>query len=170
MRWFLLLLLLPLSTACLQAAGPPRVVDRVDLKRYVGTWYEIARYPNFFQKKCAGGTTATYELRPDGKITVINRCREKDGDTSEARGKAWVVDRTTNAKLKVQFFWPFSGAYWIIELDPDYRWAVVGHPDRKYLWILSRTPALEPAAYDDILRRIAAQGYDLKPIIPTPQP
>jgi len=169
MRWFLILFLLPVSTMCLQAA-PPRVVERVDLKRYIGTWYEIARYPNFFQKGCAGGTTATYELRPDGKITVINRCREKDGGASEARGKAWVADHATNAKLKVQFFWPFRGAYWVIELDPDYRWAVVGHPDRKYLWILSRTPELEPAVYDDILRRIAAQGYDLKPIIKTPQP
>ncbi|NLI45717.1 MAG: lipocalin family protein [Acidobacteria bacterium] len=169
MRWLTIGTLLCLTAAHSQAA-PPRVVDRVDLTRYAGTWYEIARYPNFFQKQCAGGTTATYELRPDGKITVINRCREQDGDTSEARGKAWVVDRATNAKLKVQFFWPFSGAYWVIELDPDYRWAVVGHPDRKYLWILSRTPALEPAVYDDILRRIAVQGYDLKPIITTPQP
>ena len=150
---------------------PLRVVLRVDLARYAGTWYEIARYPNRFQKDCVA-TTATYTLRPDGRVTVVNRCREKtlDGKFKEAKGIAWVADKSTNAKLKVRFFWPFSGDYWIIDLGPEYEYAVVGHPKRSYLWILSRTPSLDPATYQGILDRIQAQGYDLKPIIRTPQP
>ena len=110
---------------------PLEVVDHVDLERYLGTWYEIATIPQRFQKGCVA-VTATYSLKPDGKIQVINRCRKEtlDGKVKDIEGKAWVVDKTTNAKLKVQFFWPFSGAYWIIELDADYQWAVVGHPNR----------------------------------------
>lgn len=150
---------------------PLDVVDRVDLARYLGTWYEIATIPQRFQKGCVG-VTATYSLRPDGKIMVINRCRKKtlDGELRDIEGKAWVVDTKTNAKLKVQFFWPFSGDYWIIELDSDYRWAVVGHPNRNYLWILSRTPQMEQALYDDLLDRIGNKGYDIARIKRTLQP
>jgi len=150
---------------------PLRTVARVDLTRYAGTWYEIARYPNRFQKDCVA-TTATYTLRPDGRVTVVNRCRSKtlDGKPKEAKGIAWVVDTASNAKLKVRFFWPFSGDYWIIDLGKDYEYAVVGHPKRSYLWILSRTPTLDEAVYQGILKRITAQGYDLKPLIKTPQP
>ena len=150
---------------------PLAVVDHVDLERYVGTWFEIATIPQRFQKGCVG-VTATYTLRPDGKIRVINRCRKEtlDGKLKEVEGKAWVVDKTTNAKLKVQFFWPFSGAYWIIELDPDYRWAVVGHPNRNYLWILSRAPQMDPALYDDLISRIGNKGYDIARIQKTLQP
>jgi apolipoprotein D and lipocalin family protein len=150
---------------------PLEVVDHVDLARYAGTWYEIATIPQRFQKDCVG-VTATYSLRPDGKIRVINRCRKKtlDGELRDIEGKAWVVDAKTNAKLKVQFFWPFSGDYWIIELDPDYRWAVVGHPNRSYLWILSRTPQMAPALYDDLLNRIGNKGYDIARIKRTLQP
>lgn len=162
-------------TTFLSAGGdsrpPLKVVPKVDLTRYAGTWYEIARYPNRFQKDCVA-TTATYTLRPDGRVTVVNRCRQKtlDGKFKEAEGVAWVVDKGTNAKLKVRFFWPFSGDYWIIDLGQDYEYAVVGHPKRSYLWILSRTPALDPATYQGILDRIQLQGYDLKPLIKTPQP
>ncbi|MER3427442.1 MAG: hypothetical protein C4334_04955 [Pyrinomonas sp.] len=147
----------------------PQVVSRVDLDRYVGTWYEIARYPNRFQRQCVGDTTATYELRPDGKIRVTNRCRKRDGKFDTAKGTARVVDKRTNAKLKVTFFWPFSGDYWIIDLDPDYRYAVVGAPSRKYLWILSRTPQLDEATYRRILERVAAQGFDVERLVKTPQ-
>jgi apolipoprotein D and lipocalin family protein len=141
---------------------PLQVVPRVDLDRYLGTWYEIATIPQRFQKDCVG-VTATYTLRDDGKIGVLNTCRKKtlDGELKTAKGKAWVVDKETNAKLKVQFFWPFRGDYWIIELDPDYQYAVVGHPDRKYLWILSRTPHMDEALYQDLMQRIANKGYDL---------
>jgi apolipoprotein D and lipocalin family protein len=140
---------------------PLQVVPRVDLDRYLGTWYEIATIPQRFQKDCVG-VTATYTLRDDGKIGVLNTCRKKtlDGELKTAKGKAWVVDKETNAKLKVQFFWPFRGDYWIIELDPDYQYAVVGHPDRKYLWILSRTPHMDEALYQDLMQRIANKGYD----------
>ncbi len=103
---------------------------------------------------------------------MINRCRKEtlDGKLREVEGKAWVVDKTSNAKLKVQFFWPFSGAYWIIELDPDYQWAVVGHPNRNYLWILSRTPQMDPALYDDLIDRIGNKAYDIARIQRTLQP
>ena len=150
---------------------PLEVVDHVDLERYLGTWYEIATIPQRFQKGCVA-VTATYSLKPDGKIQVVNRCRKEtlDGKVKDIEGKAWVVDKATNAKLKVQFFWPFSGAYWIIELDADYQWAVVGHPNRNYLWILSRTPQLDQALYEDLLGRIGNKGYDIARIKRTLQP
>jgi len=137
------------------------VVPRVELDRYIGTWYEVARYPNRFQKNCYS-TTATYELRDDGTISVINRCSEGSANGAEkvARGRAWVVDYETNARLKVQFLWPFSGDYWVIQLGDQYEYAVVGHPDRKYLWILSRTPRMEPTLYARVLERLRQQGYD----------
>jgi apolipoprotein D and lipocalin family protein len=138
----------------------PAVVPHVEIERYLGTWYEIARYPNRFQKECVA-VTADYSLRNDGKIRVVNACRKGglDGPVKSIEGKAWVVDRETNAKLEVQFFWPFRGAYWIIDLGKDYDYAVVGHPNRKYLWILSRKPEMEPALYQAILGRLVAQGY-----------
>jgi len=147
------------------------VVPRVDVQRYLGTWYEIATIPQRFQKGCVG-VTARYSLRADGDIDVVNACRKDtlDGRERSVRGKAWIVDRTTNAKLKVRFFWPFAGAYWIIELDKDYRWAVVGHPDRTYYWILSRTPQIDPGVYEELLRRAAAKGYDTSKIKRTLQP
>ena len=144
-----------------------QTVSSVDLKRYVGVWYEIARYPNRFEKKCAAAVTATYELRDDGKISVLNQCIEANGKTRRAKGKAKVVDPKTNAKLKVTFFWPFYGDYWIIDLDPDYRYAVIGEPNRKYLWILSRTPEMDPATYAAILERLAVKGYDSAKLVPT---
>jgi apolipoprotein D and lipocalin family protein len=145
---------------------PLRTVDRVDLDRYLGTWYEIARYPNSFQEGCQA-TTATYSLRDDGDIDVLNACHEgsPDGPRDTAEGKAWVVDEQTNAKLEVQFFWPFSGDYWIIDLGDEYEYAVVGHPDRTYFWILSRTPSLDEAVLEGILTRAEAQGYDRKKLI-----
>jgi len=150
---------------------PLEVVPYVDLGRYAGTWYEIATIPQRFQKDCVA-VTATYSLRDDGAIAVLNKCRKKtlDGELKEAKGKAWVVDKKTNAKLKVQFFWPFKGDYWIIELDADYQYVVVGHPGRKYLWILSRTPQMEESLYKDLLQRVANKGYDLSLIKRTLQP
>ncbi|MCU0607279.1 MAG: lipocalin family protein [Candidatus Edwardsbacteria bacterium] len=150
-----------------------QVVPQVDLARYLGKWYEIATIPMRFQKGCTG-VTATYTLRPDGDITVLNECRKDSlaGKYKSVTGKAWVVDTATNAKLKVRFFWPFSGDYWVIELDStDYQYAVVGHPNRKYLWILSRRPQMDGARYEDLLARIRdVHGYDLSGIKKTPQP
>jgi apolipoprotein D and lipocalin family protein len=142
----------------------PMVVENVDLNRYLGRWYEIARIPVWFQKDCACGTTAEYTLVKDGVVSVVNRCCTSDGEMKEARGRAWVVDKKTPAKLKVSFFslfgfWLFGGHYWIIDLDPDYRYAVVGHPKRTLGWILSRTPQLSEEVLDGIAERLEANGY-----------
>jgi apolipoprotein D and lipocalin family protein len=114
-----------------------RTVSRVELRQYVGTWYDIASFPQRFQRGCTD-TTATYTIRADGEIDVLNRCRKGslDGKEESAQGRARVVDRSTNAKLKVSFFRPFWGDYWIIDLGANYEYAVVGHPSRDYLWIL----------------------------------
>ncbi|MCC6860009.1 MAG: lipocalin family protein [Bryobacterales bacterium] len=154
-----------------KAAAPLQVVSSVDLNRYMGQWHEIARLPNRFQRACAGDTTATYTLRPDGKITILNRCRTPEGRTKTAKGTAKLASREgPNTKLRVTFFWPFYGNYWIIDLDPGYRWAVVGEPDRKYLWILSREPNMEEGLYQQILSRIAAHGYEPEKLIRSSAP
>ena len=165
MRDFLILLALSLiffsCAGTVKNDSPLPVVNAVDLNRYLGKWYEIASYPAWFQKGCTG-STAEYSLLPDGKIRVINRCRKGSlyGSLKESQGKAEIVDTVTNAKLKVWFFWPFKGNYWIIDLDPDYQWAVVGEPSRKYLWILSRTPTMDETVYQEILERLPQKGYD----------
>jgi len=155
--------LAPVLPAVAGAAAPQALetVPHVELARYLGTWYEIASYPQRFQKGCTG-TTATYTLRADGTIEVLNRCARDSltGRVTVARGRAKVVDKNSNARLKVSFFWPFWGDYWIIDLGRDYEYAVVGHPSRKYLWILSRAPALAPRVYEGILERLRKQGYD----------
>lgn len=145
-------------------------VPEVDLERYLGTWYEIASYPQRYQEGCTG-TTATYTLREDGDIDVLNRCRKSslDGKEDTAEGRARVADSQTNAKLEVSFFGPFWGDYWIIDLGPDYEHAVVGHPSRDYLWILSRTPTMDEATYEEILNRVKAKGYPLDRLQKTEQ-
>jgi apolipoprotein D and lipocalin family protein len=162
---------LPALAIGLQAEPPPlTVVPSVDLKRYAGTWYEIARYPNRFQRDCASDTVATYTLRPDGKITVLNQCRTAEGKTKSARGTARLADaKGPNSKLKVTFFWPFSGDYWIVGLDPDYRWAVIGEPRRNYLWILSRDKQLPPETLARIEALAREKGFDTGKLIRTPQ-
>lgn len=153
-----------------ESEAPMRVVPFVDLARYAGTWYEIARLPNRFQRACVEDVTATYALRPDGKITVVNECRTSEGKEKSAKGTARLAsEKGPNSKLKVTFFWPFSGNYWIIDLDADYRWAVVGEPDRKYLWILSRDPQMDEALFRRLIDRAQQQGYDVAPLIKTRQ-
>lgn len=153
-----LLLLMGISSASAQPAGALQTVPKVDLQRYLGKWYEIASFPQRFQKGCSC-TGAEYSLRKDGNIAVTNSCM-KEGHLKVRTAKAKVVDKTTNAKLSVQFFWPFQGKYWIIDLAEDYSYAVVGHPNREYLWILSRTPEMDKATYSGIVRRVAAKGFD----------
>lgn len=156
------------STAAATPKAPVQVVDSLDLTRYAGKWYEIARLPNRFQRACASDTTATYTLRPDGRIDVLNQCREADGKLRSARAVAKRAgDKEPSSKLKVTFFWPFQGNYWVIAMDPDYRWAVVGEPDRKYLWILSRTPQIADREYEKILALIQKQGYQTQNLIRT---
>jgi apolipoprotein D and lipocalin family protein len=154
-------------------APPPRAVPQVDLERYAGLWYQIALIPNRFQKQCVGGATAEYSLRTDGRIDVVNRCRKADGTVSEARGVAKVVDSRTHAKLQVSFvsflgIRPFWGDYWILALDPGYRWALIGTPDRRYGWILARTPELGPEVLETIRGHIREQGYDPEAFVPSP--
>lgn len=144
---------------CSCSSYPPlAVVDNVDLNRYLGKWYEIASLPVSQQEGCSC-TTAEYSLMEDGVIRVVNACK-KNGEHTMAEAKAFVVPNSGNAKLKVQFFWPFRGDYWIIELDKDYQWAVVGVPSRKYFWVLSRTPEMPEATLEMLVDRIIAKGFD----------
>jgi apolipoprotein D and lipocalin family protein len=169
-------LLAPLLALLVAACATPGlrqdlpVVPKVDLLRYSGTWYEIATIPSWFQRDCTA-STAEYVPQPDGTIQVINSCRvgAPDGPARSVEGRARVVDPATNAKLSVQFQWPFSGDYWIVALDPEYRYAMVGHPSRDYLWILSRTPALPDATYAGLLDRARELGYDPRRVVRTPR-
>lgn len=160
-------------------AAPPAAltaVDMLDVQRYVGTWHEIARYPNWFQRKCVGQVTADYTLDSDGSLKVLNRCRLANDDIDEAKGTALQQGGTTSARLKVSFapawlsFVSFLwGDYWVIDIDADYQLAAVSEPGRDYLWVLSRTPHVDPARYQALLERLAAKGFELPKIELTPQ-
>jgi apolipoprotein D and lipocalin family protein len=157
--------------------NPLDVVPSIDLHRYIGTWYEIARLPNRFQNDCAGNVSATYELLESGDIRVTNRCQKLDGDSSKAEGLVRLAGKGgPNSKLKVRFapaflsFLPMVwGDYWIIDLAPDYSYAVIGEPHREYLWVLARTPTLQENLFQEILGRVEKQGYELKTLIRTKQ-
>lgn len=155
-------------------ADEPEAVASVNLDRYLGLWYEIARLPNRFQRSCDSGVTAEYKMRDDGDITVINRCLKADGDKIETKGIAKIADTQSNAKLKVSFVrflgrnW-FWGDYRVIGLDKDYNWAIVGEGSRGYGWILSRTPTIEQSVRDTINTILRDQGYDPTQFIDTRQ-
>ncbi len=157
-----ILFILLIMTAFFSKAQELETVTYVDLNKYAGKWYEIASYPQRFQKGCHC-TTAEYTLSTEGYVIVENRCNKGSitGKQAYIKGKAFVDKNTGNAKLKVQFFWPFKGKYWIIDLATDYSYAVVSHPNRKYLWILSRTANLDAAVYQQILARLKSKGFDL---------
>ncbi|QIA06496.1 lipocalin family protein [Draconibacterium halophilum] len=147
------------------------VVEELNLQRYLGTWYEIARYDHRFERGLVG-VTANYSMRPDGKIKVVNSGYKNtlDGEYTESVGKAKIPDPVNEpAKLKVSFFWFFYGDYYVMELDEDYQWAVIGSSSDKYLWILSRTPQMNPDVYNDLLQRIANRGYDTSELIKVKQ-
>jgi apolipoprotein D and lipocalin family protein len=141
------------------------VVPYVDLKKYLGKWYEIAHLPARFQEGCTH-TTATYALSEDGSISVLNECR-RNGKMRQSKGKAKLVDKDSGAKLKVTFFWPFYGDYWIIDLGKDYDYAVVGTPNRKYLWILNRTPQIDSKLYSPLIESVKSKGFDVNNLIKT---
>ena len=141
------------------------VVPHVDLKKYLGKWYETAHLPFRFEEGCSD-ITATYSLREDGSISVLNECK-RNGKVKRAKGKAKVVDKNTGAKLKVTFFWPFYGDYWIMNLGKDYHYAVVGTPNRKYLWILSRTPQMDDKLFSQLIELVKTKGFDVKNLIRT---
>lgn len=143
------------------------VVPHVDLQRYLGKWYEIARLPASFEKDCSQAT-ATYTLNKDGAVSVLNECT-RNGKVKLAKGKAKVVDKATGAKLKVTFFWPFYGDYWIIKLGANYEYAVVGTPSRRYLWILSRTAQMKDEVYTELLAFAKSKGFRVESLIRTTQ-
>ncbi len=152
------------------SSGSPglQTAPKIDLVKYMGTWHEIARLEHRFQKDCIA-SSAEYRLRSDGEVDVINRCiDEKDGSKKEARGRAWSVDPVANSRLKVSFFWPFRGDYWIIEIGENYEYSVVGSPDRKYLWVLAREPKIEDVLYSKILERLRAQGFPVGELVHRP--
>mgnify|MGYP001160640056 CR=1 FL=1 len=164
-------LLLSAALALPARAAEVTSVETLDITRYAGQWHEIARLPMFFQRKCASETTAQYTLRDDDLVGVKNRCRNKDGDIDEVEGVAR-RDPDHPGRLEVRFapdwlsWLPLTWAdYWVIALDPDYQWAVVGEPGREYLWILSRTPDMSKAQFDELKARATAMGYELAPLI-----
>ncbi len=164
------LILLVFSFICCSCAHnfpPLPTVDSVDLKKYSGSWYEIASIPNSFQRGCYC-TKATYGFVENADyISVLNQCRKNSetGNISQAHGKAFIVPHSGNAKLKVQFFWPFLGDYWIIAIDSNaqqkYQYAMVGQPNRDYLWILSRKPTLSKHIYDKLLAIAQQKKFDI---------
>ncbi|WP_407070803.1 lipocalin family protein [Novilysobacter avium] len=146
-------------------------VTALDLDRYLGQWHEIAHLPMFFQRKCVGDTTATYTLKADKRIEVRNACRTRDGSRTESVGEAKTVDGSAGA-LKVRFAPAWLGwvpgiwaDYWVLDVDPEYRWAVVGGPGRKYLWILSRDPSMDAALFNRLKSDAQARGYQLDDLV-----
>ncbi len=172
MKPYLLVLCLIISAKFNAMAQLPELqtVPHVDVKKYSGKWYEIASFPLIFQRGCHC-TTAEYTMTDKGYLIVENRCNRDSiqGKQSYIKGKAFVEENSGNAKLKVQFFFPFKAKYWIIDLADDYSYAVVSNPNRKYLWILSRTPKMSDAVYEQILSRLKDKGFDLSKLKVTEQ-
>ena len=157
-------------------AAPVKTIAALDVPRYLGTWYEIAKFPNWFQKKCVGNTKAVYSLKADGNLRVLNSCKKASGEITEAEGVARQLGTKDSPKLDVRFapewlsFLPIVwGDYWVIDLDPQYQVAVVSDPSRNYLWILSRTPQIAPQVYEEVLQRLQQQEFDIRQLEKTPQ-
>ena len=153
-----------------------KTIASLDVPRYLGTWYEIAKFPNWFQKKCVSNTRAVYTAKPDGNLRVLNSCKTADGETSEAEGLARQIGAKDSPKLEVRFapewlsFLPLVwGDYWVIDLDSQYQVAAVSDPRREYLWVLSRTPQMDPKVYADLLQRLKQQQFDIQKLELTSQ-
>ena len=153
-----------------------KTIASLDVPRYLGTWYEIAKFPNWFQKKCISNTKAVYTGKPDGNLRVLNSCKTASGEISEAEGLARQIGAKDSPKLEVRFapdwlsFLPMVwGDYWVIDLDPQYQLAAISDPRREYLWVLSRTPQLDPKVYADLLQRLQQQHYDIQKLALSPQ-
>ena len=163
-------------TAQGQSDEPVKTIPSLDVPRYLGTWYEIAKFPNWFQRKCASNTKAVYSLRSDGNLKVLNSCNAADGSVAEAEGTARQIGSKDSPKLEVRFapawlsFLPMVwGDYWVIDLDPQYQVAAISDPRREYLWVLSRTPQLDKKTYEDLLQRLQAQQFDVRKLETTLQ-
>jgi len=158
------------------AANALQTIPSLDIARYMGTWYEIAKYPNLFQKNCVGDTRANYSPMAGGRVKVVNQCRAAGGIQTEAVGEARQIGPSNSAKLEVRFapawlsFLPFVwGDYWVIELDDDYQWVVVSEPKKEYLWILSRASKMDPIQYNALLSKLRQKAFDLNKLELTPQ-
>lgn len=170
------LLGVPMLSAQAPAPVPVTAIPALDLPRYAGRWYEVARLPNWFQKKCVRETVAEYELLADSTVRVVNSCRQADSTLTRAEGRARRAERNGPAsKLKVRFaprilsFLPMVwGDYWVLDLTEDYSMALVGTPDRKYLWILSRVPDPDPALYQRMVDAALTQGFDVSRLVRAP--
>lgn len=156
------------SLPAIAGDGGLGTISALDVPRYMGTWYEIAKLPNWFQRKCTGGTRAEYRLKNDGMVQVTNRCMAEDGKTIEAIGEARQIGPATSPKLEVRFapewlsFIPMVwGNYWVVDLDEKYQLVAVSEPKREYLWILARTPKIDPGDYNNLLARLLRKGFDL---------
>ena len=156
------------QTATAPVPGPLTTIAALDVPRYMGTWYEIAKFPNWFQKKCVADTSAQYSLQPNGTVQVVNRCRKENGEMDQAIGEARQIGAATSPRLQVRFapawlsWLPLAwGNYWVIDLDEQYQLVAVSEPTREYLWVLSRTPQVSDQAYDALLLRLKAQGLSL---------
>jgi apolipoprotein D and lipocalin family protein len=147
---------------CSATHEPLPTVQKVEIEKYLGTWYEIARYEHRFEKGCSD-ISATYSLKENGEIDVLNQCT-KNGELTVAHGRAHAVD-ATNAKLKVSFFWPFYGNYWVLMLGENYEYAVIGEPKREYFWILSREKSLPETLQKQILEKLPTLGYEKEKLI-----
>jgi apolipoprotein D and lipocalin family protein len=168
MKVFIALLASLLFLGCSKPYPPLKTVSEVKVKSYLGKWYEIARYEHFFEKGCKN-VTASYSLKDDGDIKVINRCTMiEDDEEKEAEGVAYATDESFS-KLKVSFFRPFYGDYWILDLADDYSYALVGSPSREYLWILSRTKSIDAQTRENILSKLPSLGFDADKFIWTIQ-
>ncbi len=166
----------PSQVMAQQSDQSVKAIASLEVPRYQGTWYEIAKFPNWFQKKCISNTKATYTAKPDGNLRVLNSCKTASGETSEAEGLARQIGAKDSPKLEVRFapawlsFLPLVwGDYWVIDLDPQYQLAVVSDPRREYLWVLSRTPQLDPKVYEEVLSRLQQQQFDTHKLELTPQ-
>jgi apolipoprotein D and lipocalin family protein len=179
-RLAFLLLFLTVCTAQAQGqapnTGPLKTIASLEVPRYMGTWYEIAKYPNWFQRKCLANTQANYSLQSDGTVRVLNRCLMEGGQANEALGVARQIGGANSPRLQVRFapqwlsFIPLLwGDYWVIDLDPQYQLVAVSEPRREYLWVLSRTPEIDNQAYDELLLRLVRQGFDVGKLERTPQ-
>lgn len=173
---FLLIFIGASQVSAQQADQTVKTIATLDVPRYLGTWYEIAKFPNWFQKKCVGNTKAVYTVKPDGNLRVLNSCKTANGETSEAEGAARQIGAKDSPRLEVRFapewlsFLPLVwGDYWVIDLDPQYQVAAVSDPRREYLWVLSRTPQLDPKVYEDLLLRLKQQQFDVRKLELTSQ-
>lgn len=169
MKTLLTLLLSFTLLGCSDPQDPPTTAKNVNLQKYMGKWYEIASFPNRFQKGCRC-TTAEYHLTKPNRVSILNRCiKNQNKDFTQAKGKAWAPDINDPSKLKVQFFWPFRGNYWILYLDKNYQYVLIGAPKRQYLWILARTKTLQKTTYNKLVNIAKEKGFDVRKLKMTQQ-